>query len=189
MLLRGLNLTIRWFIALLGMVLVLFEEVLWGMAGGFMRFFSRFAPIASLEARIRRLPPVLALPLFVLPWLIMLPVKLGALWWIAKGRVLSGTLMFIFGEAFGVAFLARLYELCRPALHRWPWFVAIERLLLRWTQWAHDILYRLPFVRAARDWGERSWGDVRLRMIDARDKGGRAKKEKIEEGMNRADRN
>lgn len=188
MFLRGLNLTIRWFIALLGMAFVLFEEVLWGVTGGIMRLFSRFAPIAWIEDRIRRLSPILALPLFVLPWLIMLPVKLGALWWIAKGRVLGGTLMFIFGEAFGVAFLARLYELCRPALHRWPWFVAIERLLLRWTQWAHDILYRLPFVRAGRDWGERRWRALRLWLAEARDKARQAKKDKIEEGVKGADR-
>ncbi len=188
MILRGINLIIRWFLALLGMILVLFEEVLWGMAGGFMRFFSRFAPIARIEDRIRRLPPILALPLFVLPWLIMLPVKLGALWWIARGKVLSGTLMFIFGEAFGVAFLARLYDLCRPALHRWPWFVTVERLLLRCTQWAHDILYRLPFVRGARAWGERHWTGFRARMNDARDRARQAKKEKIHEGVNGADR-
>ena len=189
MILRGINLIIRWFLALLGMALVLFEEVLWGMAGGFMRLFSRFAPIARIEDRIRRLPPILALPLFVLPWLIMLPVKLGALWWIAQGRILSGTAMFIFGEAFGVAFLARLYELCRPALHRWPWFVAVERVLLRWTQWAHDILYRLPFVRAGRSWGGRRWDSFRLWASSARDGARHDKKDKIDGGMNGADRN
>ena len=157
MILRVTNLIIRWFLALLGMILVLFEEVLWALTGGFMRFFSRFAPIARLEDHIRRLPPILALPLFVLPWLIMLPVKLGALWLIAMGKIVKGVLLFVGGEAFGVAFLARLYELCRPALHRWSWFVIVERILLRWTQWAHDILYRLPFVRAARIWGETRW--------------------------------
>jgi hypothetical protein len=152
MILRVTNFIIRWFLALIGMILVLFEEVLWGLTGGLMRLLGRFAPIARLEGHIRRLPPVLALPLFILPWAIMLPVKLGALWLIAMGKIIKGTLLFVGGEAFGVAFLARLYELCRPALHRWPWFVIIERILLRWTQWAHDILYRLPFVRAFRTW-------------------------------------
>jgi hypothetical protein len=154
MIVRGVQFIIGWFLALLGMVFVLFEEVLWGLAGGVMRFLGRFGPIAWIEDRVRRLPPILALPLFVLPWLIMLPVKLGALWLIAMGKIVKGTALFVGGEAFGVAFLARLYELCRPALHRWPWFVIVERILLRWTQWAHDILYRLPFVRAARAWRE-----------------------------------
>lgn len=153
---RVIQLIIRWFLALIGMLLVLFEELLWALTGGLMRFFSRFGPIAAVEDRVRRLPPLLALPLFILPWLIMLPVKLGAVWLIAMGKVIKGTVLFIGGEAFGAAFLARLYELCRPALHRWRWFVIVERILLGWTQWAHDILFRLPLARAVRDWVSRS---------------------------------
>jgi hypothetical protein len=131
---------------------VLFEELLWALTGGMMRFFSRFAPIAAIEDRVRRLPPLLALPLFILPWLIMLPVKIGAVWLIAMGKVIKGTVLFIGGEAFGAAFLARLYELCRPALHRWRWFVMVEGILLRWTQWAHDIFFSLPLTRSVRRW-------------------------------------
>ena len=172
------------------MILVLFEEVLWGLTGGLMRFLGRFAPVAWIEDRIRRLPPILALPLFVLPWLIMLPVKLGALWLIAKGKVIHGALLFLGGEAFGVAFLARLYELCRPALHRWPWFVAIERVLLRWTQWAHDILYRLPFVRAGRAWSERRWRGIKLRRGQSQARSRQqAKNEKMDKGVDGAGRN
>ena len=52
MIFRVIHLIIRWFLALLGMLLVLFEEVLWALTGGFMRFFSRFAPIAALEDRV-----------------------------------------------------------------------------------------------------------------------------------------
>jgi hypothetical protein len=170
------------------MILVLFEEVLWALTGPLMRFFGRFAPVAWIEDRIRRLPPILALPLFVLPWLIMLPVKLGALWLIAMGKVIHGALLFIGGEAFGVAFLARLYELCRPALHRWPWFVAAERVLLRWTQWAHDILYRLPFVRTGRAWGECRWHEMKLWMGKSQSRARQAKKENINEGVDGAGR-
>jgi hypothetical protein len=185
MLVRGFRFTIRWFLALIGMVLVLFEEVLWGLTGGIMRFLGRFAPVARVEDRIRRLPPILALPLFVLPWLVMLPVKLGALWLIAMGKVIHGTLLFIGGEAFGVAFLARLYELCRPALHRWRWFVIIERVLLRWTQWAHDILHRLPFMRAGRAWSERHWRDLKQWMGRSRARSGQVTKDKGVDGAGR----
>jgi hypothetical protein len=170
------------------MILVLFEEVLWALTGGLMRFFGRLAPVALIEDRIRRLPPILALPLFVLPWLIMLPVKLGALWLIAMGKVIHGALLFLGGEAFGVAFLARLYELCRPALHRWPWFVAAERVLLRWTQWAHDILYRLPFARTGLAWSDRSWHAMRLWMGKSQARAKQAKTDNINEGVDGAGR-
>jgi hypothetical protein len=148
---RSLRFLLQGVLVLLGMVLVLFEEVLWVGFGGLLRQIARLAPIAWLESWIRRLPPILALPLFVLPWLIMLPVKLAALWLIAIGKITHGALLFIGGEAFGVAFLARLYDLCRPALHQWRWFVIVETILLRWTKWAHRIFNALPPVRFARE--------------------------------------
>jgi hypothetical protein len=143
------------------MLVVLAEELLWGWTRSLMRLLSRFPGIAWAEDWIRRLPPILALPLFVLPWLVMLPVKLAALWLVATGKITKGVLLFVGGEAFGIAFLARLYDLCRPALHRWPWFVILEGIILRWSKWAHRIFAELPPVRALRQWWERVWTDVR----------------------------
>jgi hypothetical protein len=165
MLVRGLDLLLRWCLALLGMLVMLFEEVLWVGLGGALRQLGRVAPIAVVEDWIRRLPPIVALPLFVLPWLIMLPVKLGALWLIAMGKVTKGVLLFVGGEAFGVAFLARLYELCRPALHQWRWFVVVEGLLLRWTKWAHGVFRALPFVRFAEERWQEGWSEIKRRLL------------------------
>jgi len=147
------------------MILVLFEEVLWRGFGSFFRQVGRLAPVAWLENWIRRLPPILALPLFVLPWLVMLPVKLGALYLIAIGKITKGVLLFVGGEAFGVAFLARLYELCRPALHQWRWFVIVEAVLLRWTNWAHQLLRTLPLVRWMEEQWANGWSEIRRRML------------------------
>jgi len=165
MLLRGIESLVRWFLALLGMVFVLFEEVLWRGFGQVFRRLARLGWIAWIENWIRRLPPVLALPLFVLPWLIMLPVKLVAVWLIAIGKIGKGGALLIFGEAFGVAFLARLYELCRPALHQWRWFVIVEGILLRWSQWAHGVFRNLAPVRWAENQCSNGWDECRRRLI------------------------
>jgi hypothetical protein len=165
MLLSGLNTLVRWCLSLVGMILVLFEEVLWIWFGSLLSQLSAFAPVAWLERKIRRLPPMLALPLFLLPWLIMLPVKLGALWLIAMGKVVKGVLLFVGGEAFGVAFLARLYDLCRPALHQWRWFVIVEGVLMRWTRWAHEILYGLPLVKATNARWQAWWSEIKRNWL------------------------
>jgi hypothetical protein len=168
MITRSVNILLRWCLALAGMLVVLFEEVLWAWLGGLMGQIGRLPPVAWLENRIRQLPPILALPLFVLPWLIMLPVKLAALWLIAIGKVANGIMLFVGGEAFGVAFLARLYELCRPALHTWPWFVIVERVLLRWSRWAHGILADLPLVRSNRARCEQWWREIKRQLVALR---------------------
>ena len=164
MFLRAVNSFFRQLFAILGMLFVLFEELLWVLFGGLFRRLAVYAPVAYAERWIRRLPPIWALPLFVLPWLVMLPVKIGALWLIAMGKVIKGVLLFIGGEAFGALFLARLYELCRPALHQWRWFVIVEGILLRWTLWAHRVLRTLPPVRMAEDGWEQRWQEIKRRL-------------------------
>jgi hypothetical protein len=166
MIIGSLKTLLRWVFALIGMVAMLFEEVLWSRLGDLMAWIGRFTPIAKVEEWISRLPPILALPFFLLPWLIMLPVKLGALWLIALGHFLKGALLFVFGEAFGVAFLARLYELCRPALHSWTWFVVAERILIRWTHWAHKVWAEIPAVKNTHAWWHRCWQETRRRFDD-----------------------
>jgi hypothetical protein len=93
---------------------------------------------------------------------------LAAVWLIAIGKVGKGVLLLAGGEAFGVAFLARLYDLCRPALHTWPWFVIVERVLLRWSRWAHHVLAELPPVRSSRAWCEGWWREIKRRAAELR---------------------
>ncbi len=132
------------------MLAILFEELLWTWLGRLMAGLARWSPVARLEAAIHRLPPYAAMVLFILPWALVLPIKLAALWLIAVGRVTAGLLLFIGGEAFTVAFLARLYALCRPALHQLAWFVWAEGIVLGWSRWAHAWLDRIGLLRQAR---------------------------------------
>lgn len=134
------------------LLFVLCEDLLWEPLGRLMAWFGRWAPIARVEAAIGRLPPYAAMLLFIIPWAVILPVKLMALWLIADGRPGSGLLLFLAGEGFGMAFLARLYALCRPALYRLAWFVRVEGLVKKWTAWAHEQINRIPWwqqVKAA----------------------------------------
>lgn len=133
-----------------GAILFLVEEVLWARLGQLMAALGRWAPVAWLEARIRRLPPYVALVLFIVPWAIILPVKLAAVWLAATGHALTGVLLFAGGEVFGVGVLARLYALCRPTLGSLTWFVRVERLVLRASAWAHDRLERVVVWRESK---------------------------------------
>lgn len=147
---RSLHRLLRFPLVVLGACLVLSEEVMWAWLGRVMEAIGLWTPVARVEAAIRRLPPYAAMLLFLLPWAIILPVKLAALWIIALGKVTSGSLLFLLGELFGAAVLARLYALCRPALHTLAWFVVVESWVLRWSRWAHGLLDQLPLWREAK---------------------------------------
>lgn len=143
----------RWFVRVLkGLasailaLLILFEE--WGWEP-LQRAFARLARlplIGAIERRIATLPPYAALAVFALPSLLLLPVKLVALWLIGQGQAMLGTLVIVTAKIAGTAIVARLFVLTRPALMRLAWFAA---LYTRWVVWKDTLLAR---VRASWAW-------------------------------------
>ena len=131
-------------VALLGAMLFLWEEILWANVGRAMAALGRVPAVGRLETNIRGLPPYAAVILFAIPFLIVWPLKIGALWLVALGRPITGTTIFFVFEVGGAALAARVYALCRPALRTLPWFVAAEERLLRYSVRAHAMLARIP---------------------------------------------
>ena len=72
-----------------------------------------------LEAGIMKLPPYAALALFAAPAIMLLPLKIAALWLIGHGRVFLGVLVIVIAKTIGTAVVARLLTLTRP-YHRLP---------------------------------------------------------------------
>ncbi len=127
-------------------VVIVFEEWGWRPLAAFLAGLAKFGPIARIEALISRLPPYPALAVFALPGLLLLPVKLLALAWIAAGHVVWATLLFIFAKVVGTAVVARIFQLTQPALMQLGWFVKLHDTIMPWK---HAVVER---VRASRTW-------------------------------------
>lgn len=144
-LMRALGRLAAWPLALV----ILFEE--WGwepLQRGLVRL-GQLLRLQWLEARIRALPPYAALALLVAPSALLLPVKLLALWLLARGHMVQGTLVIVAAKIVGTALLARLFLLTQPTLMRLAWFAA---LYTRWVAFKQMLLDR---VRASWPW---RWG-------------------------------
>lgn len=131
-------------------LLILFEEWGWEPLQDLMARIGRWPVFRQIEALIVRLPPRAALALLLVPTLLLLPVKLGALWMIHQGWRLGGLTVIVVAKLGGTALMARLFALTRPALMRMPWFA---RFYERWTTWKESVLARVrasPVWRAAR---------------------------------------
>jgi len=133
---------LRWALALL----ILFEEWGWEPLARLFGLLSHLPPVRWLEARIAGLPPYGALAVFLLPSLLLVPVKLLALMLIAHGHALSGLLVIVAAKLVGTALLARLFALTRDSLLRLAWF---ERLYGRWHHFKETLL---ATVRASPAW-------------------------------------
>ncbi|HEX8949046.1 MAG TPA: hypothetical protein VF790_08805 [Dissulfurispiraceae bacterium] len=95
---------------------IMAEEWIWDRIISLMRRVSHLPFVAAVEARIARLNPYLALTLFVVPLVFLLPVKLYAAYLIAKGAFLRGTLFIIVAKTVSTAVITKLYLLCKPQL-------------------------------------------------------------------------
>ena len=127
-------------------LLILFEEWGWEPLQRALAFIARLPILRQIEALIGRLGPRASLAVLLLPSLLLVPVKLGALWFIANGHRLLGLGVIIVAKLVGTAMVARLFTLTQPALIRMAWFAS---LYVRWTAWKTALLER---VRASWAW-------------------------------------
>lgn len=141
--------------ALVALVL-LFEEWGWEPLRRALAWVMRWPPLAALERRIAALPPYAALAVFFVPMLLLLPVKLGALWLLARGHALMGIGLVLAAKLVGTALLAHLFELTQPSLMRLAWFAALYG---RWTQWKEAL-----FARVRASWAWRAGRVLRRRV-------------------------
>jgi hypothetical protein len=132
-------------VGLLALV-ILFEEWGWEPLRRGLLWLGRIPVMRRIEAAAARLPPGPALVLLLLPTLGLLPVKLLALWLIARGAALAGLVVILAAKVIGTAVLAWLFTLTQPALMRMPWFAAGYR---RWHAWKEGLL---AWVRASWAW-------------------------------------
>ncbi|WP_431049449.1 hypothetical protein [Roseateles sp. L2-2] len=147
---------IRWLIRVVLAVVILFEEWGWEPLQRAMAAIGRLPVLRQLEAVVRRLPPYLALVVFFLPGLLLLPIKLLALWLIGIGRPGLGLSVIVLAKVVGTAVVARIFALTQPALMSLPWFA---RLYGRWTVWKEGLLV---WVRTSAVW--RSARAIKLRI-------------------------
>ena len=106
----------------LAALILMFEDWCWDLGARLLRHAGSWPPLRRLERRIVALSPRAALCLFVLPALLLFPVKVMALVAIARGHAVSGVGVIVVAKVLGAAVVARLYALTLPALLTLAWF-------------------------------------------------------------------
>ncbi len=134
----------------LAAAVVFIEEWGWRPLTAWAARLAQWPPLARVEALIRKASPPIAIALFFAPMLLLLPVKIAALWLIAIGRAGLGIAIIVVAKLLGTAFVGRLFVLLEPQLLRYRWFA---RALNGWRKTRARILVALhatAFWRRAR---------------------------------------
>lgn len=133
---------ISWLLALV----IVFEEWGWEPLQRLLARMGRLPGLRWIEGVVRGLPPWAAVLVFALPSLMLLPIKLLALWTIGQGHVVLGMLIIVAAKLVGTAVLARLFTLTQPVLLQLAWFAWL------YTRWVHTKAALLERVRASWPW-------------------------------------
>ncbi len=127
-------------------LILLFEEWGWRPLVEALAYLSRFRVFAWIERTIAGLPPYGALIALAVPTCLLFPLKLLAVYLIAKGQVFAAGCLFIGAKIASTALIARLFLLTKPALMQIGWFAKIYDTVMPWK----DALFER--IRASWAW-------------------------------------
>ena len=144
---------------ILAAAIMFIEEWLWDRLTTFMAWVARARAFRWLEARLAALPPYGAMAVFLVPGLMLLPVKIAALYLMTRGHPGGGLLIIVVAKVVGTAIVARIFTVCRPALLTVRWFRRLYEWVVRLKQRLYTAIKSMPAWAAAVRWKNaiKSW--------------------------------
>ena len=128
----------------LAALIFLVEAWLWDMTIALGRWAANLLPWQEFKeavARmIERLPPYGALPLFLIPVVVIEPLKFLAITQIAHGHFMRGLFTLIVLKFVGVGLIAFIFDLTREKLLAIDWFARFYEWVIMWRDKAHAFI-------------------------------------------------
>ena len=119
----------------------LFEAWLWSrlapIVGWIVRHIGWRELRAWIAAGIRLLPPYATLLVFLVPVVLLLPIKFLGLWLLAQGSWFGATATLVLAKVISMGVTAFIFEVTRPKLLQLAWFAWLYGRVLAGLAWAH----------------------------------------------------
>ena len=141
---------------------VFLEQTLIRLLNAITAAVARWAPIAALEAWLKKQPPWIALLAFVTPSILILPIKFSAIFFAAHRHFLMAIAAVVIGKVLATAIVARLYVVLRPTLMTVGWFARLDTWFFFWRNRAYAFVRALPAWQKAKAAIDR----MRLRLVE-----------------------
>ena len=122
----------------------LFEAWLWSHLAPVVAWVVAHIPLRAMKARLRalidRLPPAATLVVFIVPVLLLLPLKFLGLWMLAHGSWLGALGVLAFAKMLSVGVTAFIFDVTQPKLMQMPWFRWLYDRVMAGLAWAHGLI-------------------------------------------------
>ncbi len=132
----------------------LFEAWLWDRLAPIIAAVVNVVPWVRLKVRlaagIERLPPWPTLIVFVIPFLVLVPLKFLEVWFLAQRNWIGAIVVLIAAKVLGLGVAAFIFDLTRDKLLQMDWFRGVYDRVMWLRHWAHTQVE--PVARRLRKW-------------------------------------
>jgi len=130
-------------------LLLLIEEWLWEALVKLGNRLAVWLHLLKFDHWLMMTSPAVAMTAFLMPVLMILPVKLAAFWLIAKGQMVQGIGLLLAAKLSATLLVSHIFKLTRTKLMTFTWFAWLYQTITRWLEWAHARLRQTGvYVRA-----------------------------------------
>ena len=117
---------------------------------------------ARVAAWIEHLPPYPTLLVFLVPVVLLLPVKIIGLWFLAHGWWLGAMVTLAAAKVVSMGVTAFIFDVTRPKLLQLPWFRWLYDRVMVWLAKAHALID--PIKAELRTWIARGVAALKRRL-------------------------
>lgn len=124
-------------------LLFLMEAWLWDHLEPIVARIVNLVPWGKLKDRLARLiedlPPWATLVVFIVPFILLLPLKFLEVYLLAKRQWFAAIVLLVFAKLLGLGITAFVFDVTRDKLMQMAWFARMYAWVLSLRDWAHEI--------------------------------------------------
>ncbi|MBN9309732.1 MAG: hypothetical protein J0I99_07350 [Devosia sp.] len=124
-LMRAIKAVGRFVVAVAAVAYLILDELLFPLFRPLIAWLTGLRLFQRLGEWLGRLPPYVALVAFAVPFIIIEPVKVAAIWWVGIGHVITGTIGLLFAHALSLLVVERIFHAAYEPLMRIGWFAKL----------------------------------------------------------------
>jgi hypothetical protein len=95
---------------------------------------------ARLAALVEWLPPWAVLIVFVVPFIVLLPLKFLEVYFLVHRQWIAAIVILVLAKLLGLGVTAFIFDVTRPKLLQMAWFRRLYELVLHWLERAHALI-------------------------------------------------
>jgi len=140
-------------------IYTLLDELLFPLFRPLINWLGGLRLFQRLGEWLGRLPPYAALVALGVPFVVIEPMKVVAIWWAGTGHVITGTIGLLFAHALSLLVVERIFHAVYQPLMRIEWFARVLGWMFALRDRAIDWAKSTVAWRAAAGWvrGVREW--------------------------------